>query len=166
MNPEPTPFDIVEVSRFAYVPGIAAWLSLLLLALLVIAAILYLRHQQKKLKPAPSPRRVFDQAFTTLRSSVTDDSTMNKEVAGRLSVLLRSYLATRHELAFESLSAAELSELQQKLSSKALCSLLSIISELDSVRFMPEAKFPPALPLFEKIATTLVAFDFEAETKA
>lgn len=155
MNPDPTPYDILDIPVFAYVPGLKAWLAVLALALCSFGVIYFFLRRTKRLKSEPflSLRNQLAQLECAAPPSLASLSSISLKMRR----LLATYIPTQCAQLAES-SAAELRQRALQVSSNNLRTILECLAQIDEARYSGAGVRPGAL---KTLREALIALEFE-----
>ena len=144
MNPEPTPFDIVPIPVFPFVPSIWSWVFLIACALLIYGVFQFFIKNQSR-----ESIKILDLVVTEILNLERKNQAIDSSSAARLSILIRRFLAAEASKfgpdfnSLPSLSAKELESLSKKVSDSKIQFLLKSLADMESIRFgSSETKAP------------------------
>lgn len=152
MNPSPlpTPYDIVEIPYFAYVPGILAWLAFLLFAALSVQLVKRLRRRKPK-----NHLRALDLAVEELQALTGVGSRPAKDSMAIASIVTKRFISIVEGRDLTAQSAQELRELQKGCQDKALAGLLERVIDLDTYRYQPSGAALPGREMIDQLIELL-----------
>ena len=131
-TPIPTPYDILPLPVFAWVPGVAIWALVALILFLGFFLVKWICRS-----PRSEPQQALLLVRTELQALASSDLP-GSEVLGRLSLVLRRYFSV---LAGKDLSSLSLRELERSLTSKNLerqASLANLLLGIERRRYSPD----------------------------
>lgn len=131
-TPIPTPYDILPLPVFAWVPGVAIWALVALILFLGFFLVKWICRS-----PRSEPQQALLLVRTELQALASSDLP-GSEVLGRLSLVLRRYFSV---LAGRDLSSLSLRELERSLTSKNLerqASLANLLLGIERRRYSPD----------------------------
>jgi len=161
-EPSPTPFDIVPIPAFAYVPTGGVWVLVLLIGAAAIFAAYHLARGRRLNREQLNLHLLIIAELKTLRTRAAASKLIDKESCARLSALLRRYLTLRCGCTIWQLTASELERASAAQKRVTIRHLIEDLIGLESRKYAPAelSEFPAGR--LDEIQKHLESFDYEA----
>jgi hypothetical protein len=154
MEASPTPFDILEIPYFAYVPGAFAW------AVFLLSSVILLYGIRGWLNRKPSAPSSLGKAMGELRNLVerTHSRHLDKEAAALASLTVKRYLGAAHQIEVAHLSMNELEAFRRSLTNERLSGLIAQLLVFDNVKYRADGDEVLEVGELESLCSALESF--------
>ncbi len=163
ISPAPTPFDILPMKSFPYVPSLLEWCLLFLAALAVGVFVYFIRNRRGG---RVSSMKVYRMTLKDLRTaqSLQTDVPLSHRTVQKISTSVRRYLSVAGVPDALSRTTKEILALQEESSSESVRRLSPILGAIEESRFNPSAHINSAV--IDRLLPLVMALEAERSIAA